>query len=236
MNLSELEKRKSVLLEEIGRNSSSSHAVFIFSEFMELLKSFKNRTLIQVYLAELYPFYIRKLKNFSLTGLDPKRIDKILRDTLWISQMMSSPSAAEFLNKEIHRLNIEKNEIIEKLEGKPRRDATNSAVFFPVLDINGEPYYPGYLIGFDVTIKEIYNTDIDVLKIIPSKASQDEELYLQAATSWNFAKSYFKKYQNISKRYFEIIIMFDKVLSINPGTLSSGSGRSLMKGVLSVQQ
>lgn len=216
MNILQLEQERILLNDKLTEGFSNQAKLLFIYNFFEKTLSTKNDNLIESYLPEFIPEYIRCLKSWTVFGMKPRtcvagrQVHELLIEQLEKIEKSELKSGIEEIAEIITRLKNELKTLLLILNGLQEK-VIESKAYFPLLEEEAIKE-TGMTIGVieSVTIKIHKARSGNKFIIVPSEKEIEEKISEQVKQSWFNAIKVAKKYIRKIHPYHEVIISFDK--------------------------
>ena len=209
MNILQLEQERILLKDKLTDGFSNQAKLLFIYNFFENTLSTKNKNLIESYLPEFIPEYIRCLKSWTLFGLKP-RMHELLIEQAEKIEKSELKSGIEEIADIITRLKNELKTLLLILNGLQEK-VTESRAYFPLLEeeaIKATNITVGLIESVTIKVHKAKNENKFI--IVPSEKEIEEKISEQVRQSWFNAINVAKKFIRKIHPYHEVIISFDK--------------------------
>jgi sporulation protein YlmC with PRC-barrel domain len=216
MNILQLEQEKTLLKEKLSEGYSSQAKLLFVYNFIEKVFATQNTNLIESYLLEFLPDYIRYLKAWTIFGMKPRMHELLIEQAKKINSIGLTNNSEDF-SKVTTRLKNELETLNKILKGE-QTGTTESKAYFPLLEeeaIKESGMTLGVIESVTINIKK--SKEIDKFIIVPSEKEIEEKINEQVKQSWFNAIKVAKKYIRKTHPYHEVVINFDKKVGFCKG-------------------
>lgn len=219
MHILQLEQERILLKEKLFDSYSSQAKLLFIYDFFEKVLSTQNKNLIDSYLLEFLPDYIRYLKLWTVFGVKPLANGLLIAQAEQIdSSDLLNENGFESLATVIGILKAEINKLYEILNGQTDGNNIKFKPIFPLLDeeaIKATGITIGILESVTIKIHKAKSENKPASPagrfiIVPSEKEIEEKINEQVKLSWLNAVNTAKKYIRKIHTYHEVIISFDK--------------------------
>ncbi len=216
MNVFELEKEKSSLLENLEKTNSFRQKVILYNRFFGLLLSNDNKVFAEAYIAELLNDYLSYLKKFEPFYIHPKFTFEIINRAKIIADLKAFETFRQEIYLVIEALE-QKLKLLNQFLNGESNNVSNKTIFFPLLE--EEEYPNNFTLGIieSLTVKISVSAALTNFIIIPSEKFLEERLQSQIENSWKNALNFVKDYTKKINQHHEVIISFDRRAGIYQG-------------------
>lgn len=224
MRILELEQKYSELKSDLGGQQSKRTKLLKISEYFSfaLSDSLTNPNLIEPYIIDLIPDFIKYSNDLEIRGLNPQKIELLKDQLVQIKNLnlngIESLECDKVIQSLENKIQLMNNWLrsVKALEHKPK-------IYFPLLEKYGDDFGAGYLETVNVVIQK----GEQKFNISPSGLENDEQLEKQIQLCFKKALEYCSQYIKKIKKTHTVYIHFENRLGILTGN-SLGAALTLL--------
>ncbi|MBL1214934.1 MAG: hypothetical protein HND52_16365 [Ignavibacteriae bacterium] len=218
MDILELEKYRTKIIEIKNQDYSSRRLLFILNEYLSTILSFNNAQMLTAYFDEYIDQYLQLLAELDPIGLMPKEMDNLIATAEKLKSTYVFKNYRTELNSCAEKLRSKISDIKLKLEGGAQKLIIKSEILFPVLEKTPQSNTEyGFLERLSIYLRKNIGSEQDNFIVVPSVGKIDVQLKNQIRLSWNYAMDFIKKSSRNKIQSHEVVIQFDKRYGIYEG-------------------
>ena len=200
MNIFELEEKRKRLNQKLSEEKSPRYCLLLICDYFDFILSTKDEIIIDSYVPEFLPGYVKFLNLYSPQGLPPGKTERIIETAknLIAANIFDNDKIKDAIDEIQAKLSLlraildgRKNEEGLNLSAnndKRSEDYAKQSLSFPVMEmINDGNVSFGLLESLSVIINKKSRNENDSFEVIPSSRELEEKLERQIGASWNAA-------------------------------------------------
>ncbi|MFZ1280561.1 MAG: hypothetical protein WAR59_06985 [Ignavibacteriaceae bacterium] len=215
LNLFELEKLRTELIDKSFNSSSNLNKLFLFVNYFEIILSLNKPNLIEAFLKEFIEDFISSIKKFDVWGADPLFTESLIGILEKLSDLTCFETEKPALLNENTRIKNLCDKLLDTLDGRENKDGVEQRAFFPLIDKETTENIYGVIDSITVRISKC--TENNKFIIVPSEKDLEKKIAEQVNISWQLALALSKKYLKKTFQIHEVIISFDKRIGFYEG-------------------
>lgn len=214
MQILELEQKYSELKSDLGGQQSKRTKLLKISEYFGFALSvpLTNANLIEPFIIDLIPDFIKYSSDLEIRGLNPQKIELLKDQLIQLKNLnlngIESLECDRVIQSLENKIQVMNNWLIsvKALEHKPK-------IYFPLLEKYGDDLGSGYL----ETVNVVIERGEQKFNISPSGLENDEQLEKQIQLCFEKALEYCSRYIRKIKKTHTVYIHFENRLGILTG-------------------
>ena len=209
MQILDLEEKYSQLKSDLSGQVSKRTKLLKISGYLGFALSNSNSHIIEPYLIDLIPDFLKYTNDLEIRGLNPKQIYILKSQLIQLKNFGFNGIESSEFEKVIQSID-DKIILMNKWLESTISIKSNAKIYFPLLEKNENQIGPGYLESVSVIIK----SGEQKFHISPADLENDEQLEKQIQLCFNKALEYCSQFIKKIKKTHTVYLHFENRLGI----------------------